>query len=466
MTESLNKYYWARYAHMLEKNNMAACFNALKMRPVYLDLQCAKIVKEICNDGATIDDLKSVVSDDSLEEIVQELLCAKVLYDGLPKDVNAGQKFGEIATANTSIQFLYLILTDACNLNCSYCFLRNRDVVHTKGKKMSKEIAKKAAIRFSEQLLSSKIALQFGQIVFYGGEPLLNFSVIEAFVKTLDDIKVKNKNLPSIIYTMTTNATLVTERIAEYLALHNIAVGVSIDGPEKVMTNRRKVSNEDSSNEVLRGISLLKEKGVNLSASCTLTEEVLDNFDEIMRYFLDEIEFKNLSFNMILPDPKGKFNIDYCKKATEAMIKSWELCQLKNANEDRITRKVKAMKSFIPYPYDCAACGSQIFVDPEGNVGLCQGTLGNENKTLCDVFNPFDLEKYKLYQEMRRRTPLLMEKCQSCSAIGICGGGCALAAEAIKGNIYELDERFCIHSKICLEWIIWDKIFPVISKIK
>lgn len=47
-------------------------------------------------------------------------------------------------------------------------------------------------------------------------------------------------------------------------------------------------------------------------------------------------------------------------------------------------------------------------------------------------------------------------QCKNCPALGICGGGCPFQAEIEKGSIWDLDERFCIHAKLTLEWLIWD----------
>jgi hypothetical protein len=43
------------------------------------------------------------------------------------------------------------------------------------------------------------------------------------------------------------------------------------------------------------------------------------------------------------------------------------------------------------------------------------------------------------------------------------GGGCALNAKANGKSIWDLDERFCIHAKATLEFLIWD-LFEQIKK--
>ncbi|QQS61240.1 MAG: SPASM domain-containing protein [Candidatus Moraniibacteriota bacterium] len=61
-----------------------------------------------------------------------------------------------------------------------------------------------------------------------------------------------------------------------------------------------------------------------------------------------------------------------------------------------------------------------------------------------------------MHQFWSRRSSLFMGQCQECVALGICGGGCPLQADIEKGSIWELDDRFCVHSKRTLEWLIWD----------
>ena len=50
-----------------------------------------------------------------------------------------------------------------------------------------------------------------------------------------------------------------------------------------------------------------------------------------------------------------------------------------------------------------------------------------------------------------------MPKCYECEALGICGGGCPANAKIVDGSIWEVDRRFCVHSKMTLEWLIWDQ---------
>jgi len=68
----------------------------------------------------------------------------------------------------------------------------------------------------------------------------------------------------------------------------------------------------------------------------------------------------------------------------------------------------------------------------------------------------FDIGEDPDYKEWSMRSPLNMPQCQKCPALGICGGGCPFQSEIEKGSIWALDDRFCVHAKMTLEWLIWD----------
>lgn len=74
------------------------------------------------------------------------------------------------------------------------------------------------------------------------------------------------------------------------------------------------------------------------------------------------------------------------------------------------------------------------------------------------------MRKDPTFGEWNLRTPLRMSQCLNCMALGVCGGGCALNAKANGGSIWDLNERFCIHSKKTLEFLIWDLFDTIVKK--
>ena len=127
-----------------------------------------------------------------------------------------------------------LQLTQNCNFRCSYCLYNE----HNTGKQrrhanntMSLETAKKG-IDFLHAHSRDSERISLG---FYGGEPLLEFRMIEEII---DYAKMKFFGR-KLHFHMTTNGSLLTDEVAEFCMKHNISVLVSIDGPKEIHDKNR-----------------------------------------------------------------------------------------------------------------------------------------------------------------------------------------------------------------------------------
>lgn len=69
--------------------------------------------------------------------------------------------------------------------------------------------------------------------------------------------------------------------------------------------------------------------------------------------------------------------------------------------------------------------------------------------------------------EWSQLTPINKDECMDCAALGIYqGGGCPINALHMKNTntIHSLDERFCIHSKKTLDFLIRKDLYRIISE--
>jgi len=125
-----------------------------------------------------------------------------------------------------------LQVTQNCNLRCKYCVYSGsyENRIHT-NKRMSFETAQKA-IDFLHDHSSLSAAVSIG---FYGGEPLLEIDLIKKCV----DYAKKIFDGKDLSFTMTTNATLLTETIMDFLVENNFYVTISFDGPQKIQDKNR-----------------------------------------------------------------------------------------------------------------------------------------------------------------------------------------------------------------------------------
>ena len=87
------------------------------------------------------------------------------------------------------------------------------------------ELYEKGVNLFLEHSTDSNIR----KIGFYGGEPLLYFDIIR---KTINYVRSKCDNA---IFTITTNATLLKDKILSFFVENNVEITISLDGPQTFM---------------------------------------------------------------------------------------------------------------------------------------------------------------------------------------------------------------------------------------
>ena len=124
-----------------------------------------------------------------------------------------------------------LMVTHACNLNCSYCY-----EAHKSDKKMSLETAKKVILDEVEMVQGTPRFEEI-EIDFMGGEPLTNFDLIKQIVEWLERMPMP---MPYICFA-TTNGTLLTPPRKEWLRLHRntIQLCLSYDGDSQMQQINR-----------------------------------------------------------------------------------------------------------------------------------------------------------------------------------------------------------------------------------
>ncbi|MBN1902796.1 anaerobic sulfatase maturase [Candidatus Sumerlaeota bacterium] len=148
-----------------------------------------------------------------------------------------------------------------CNLRCAYCFYLSKSSLYpeTKIHRMSDDVL--------ERLISSYMQTDQPQYNFgwQGGEPTL--MGVDFFRKIIQLQKRLGKPGSIVANGLQTNAVLIDDKFAEYLARYKFLVGVSIDGPEEFHDTFRKTPDGKGSHQkVLSGIACMKRRNVPLNA--------------------------------------------------------------------------------------------------------------------------------------------------------------------------------------------------------
>jgi uncharacterized protein len=150
-----------------------------------------------------------------------------------------------------------------CNINCDYCYLPNR----TKTDRMGEETLRKVV----EGLFTTDLVREEITFVWHAGEPL---AVPREWVR--------------ITHSFQTNATLLNEEWCDFIKKTGVCMGVSIDGPARIHDAHRKTrSGSGTHDRAMRGISLLKSRGIDFHVIAVVTGDSLDHPDEIFDFFIE-----------------------------------------------------------------------------------------------------------------------------------------------------------------------------------
>lgn len=449
----------SRFAHVFERGNYKVLFHSLTVEVIFLSSKALRLVSEfkfgktiacvIVQNNLAGSEIKSFML------LIEKLVKFKML---VPLSYNEDEELDNCRTNHLmgpAVNMAYLVLTDDCNLRCLYCFEKKDDRVSHTFSYMSSETVKRSLDLFVRW--ASKSKSQNKTVIFYGGEPLLNKEAFCAALKYISVLKKRELLPEKLEVSIVTNGTVLDRNTANLMRDNNVFVGLSIDGMPKTHDKYRCFpGNIGSFNAVEKGYKILKDAGVNISVSLTITPENVKNLLKHVRWVLERFEPRGVGLNLLM-DSSGKIisSTEYAEIAAEQMIKCFEFLRKEGIYENRMMRKVEAFIKKRIYPYDCGGCGRQIVFLPSGEVGMCQAYIRTKKFFFVPdrKFSPYTNSDFRNWAN---RSPLTMSQCLDCFALGICGGGCPARADFRNGNIFTLDDIFCIHAKKTIQWMIDD----------
>ncbi|NWQ44016.1 anaerobic sulfatase maturase [Bacillus sp. EB106-08-02-XG196] len=189
-----------------------------------------------------------------------------------------------------------------CNLDCHYCFYTEKEALFPG--QPSYKMSDATLENFVRNYIKSQKAPEI-PFVWQGGEPTLmglDFykKVIQFQKKYAGDKKISNS--------LQTNGTLLDDKWCEFLAANDFLVGLSIDGPPEIHDYYRvNRGGQPTSDQVIRGLSLLQKYNVSYNVLTCVTKESAPRALEIYRYFKEK-GVQYLQFIPIverLPDAKA-----------------------------------------------------------------------------------------------------------------------------------------------------------------
>lgn len=341
----------------------------------------------------------------------------------------------DLASEKMTRNQLYLILTDACNMRCSYCRQRQENDYAIQN------MSTKTAIDTIRDRFYSNEPLK--SIVFYGGEPLLNKEVFQ------NSVSYVRMHLPkSISLSVITNGTLIDDSMAKFLAENGVYVVLSVDGYNEQQNQYRKM--KDGKNAfpfIMTGLKNMLRYNVKVGLSCTVGMHNINYLPQIGKWFHQQKGIINICFGLPHFESDGILSNNISNYfLREKLIESYE------SEYGFIENAYKIMRDLLCNNFKinrCPSCGGRIVVRADQTYGVCTGSLVEGDKF---YFQEIEQQKKLACQWREQSSPVNDMFCYSCAAFRVCGGGCPFDAYSISKNFYEKEYRRCLVTTSTLEW--------------
>lgn len=343
-----------------------------------------------------------------------------------------------------------LVLTERCNLCCRYCFIEKNLSCKEGSSSMTPEIASQAIEYFSKQITN----IDETSIILYGGEPLMNPQALYSAIKTIEYLQNEGQFPLETHISINTNGTLINEEIAEYLSNHNITVSISIDGDCHQNKDRLYHDGRESFNDVIEAIRICQRHSVKYGISITATPKLLKDYKSSID-FVKCLSPSKVGINPLLA--AGELYSEYGEDLLNMMVYAKTILNEHGIEEDRLTDRLTYLESRCIKYHDCSAAnGEQIVITPDGSVGICHEFVGSRDFFISNIWSEEPLSENENLKKWILRTPILMDECEDCIALGVCGGGCPANAYNIYGDIMNVDRNCCGTSKELVKWYFKD----------
>ncbi len=347
--------------------------------------------------------------------------------------------------------------TEKCNLQCKYCYYGEyyQDVADRKNHDMPTEYA-----NILWKYLNEKQHSRFNQswegllyISFYGGEPLMNMVLIKNI------IKAEKSNNRNIIYSMTTNATLL-DKYMDFLVANDVHLIISLDGNEINNSFRVFHNNAPSFHKILSNLKLLQkqypeyfEKNVKFNAVLHSKNSIEDIYNFFKTEFNKLPNISELNDSNISKEKEDGFYSAYRNK-TESLkqLENYEKIEtelfLNTPTSHSALIFLHQYLSFVYKSYEdlikannrkifistgtCLPFSKKMFVTVDGKLLPCEKiqhkfSLGNVNKTGVHIDTVEIAAKYNWYFK------LLSSQCSVCYRQMSCNQ-CVFYLEDIEDN--------------------------------
>lgn len=340
---------------------------------------------------------------------------------------------------DNGIASVSLHVAHSCNLCCTYCYA-DHGRYNSSASLMDISVAKRAVDFLIKMSRQRKRIL----VTFFGGEPLLNFDLIRTTVAYAK--KQAKKAGKHVDFSITTNGTLISQEISDFLAAEKFSVWISIDGLETEHNAVRKFANGRGSYQaaIAGAKRLITGKEGRVSVRATITRKNPEAAEIVAH--LSQVGFQNV---VCMPVSAGGDDLAFDDDAVsvlEGQLKSLMLEVVESMKERRpfacgnFKRPISDLHQAAIHTYACGVGKGLVTVTPNGELYPCHRFASDPRYLLGTLDTGIDPDMRQKFFTADVDNRLV---CKSCWARYLCGGGCLNNTLTDGGQIGAPDPMAC-----------------------
>ncbi|MGW3179169.1 cyclophane-forming radical SAM peptide maturase AmcB [Kitasatospora sp. NPDC001119] len=169
--------------------------------------------------------------------------------------------------------------TGFCNLDCTYCYLPDRDAKAPMPTAVAEAVARSASELVGE-LVGGHSRKPLG-LIWHAGEPLaLGRRRFTELLRPFEELRREGL----LEHAVQTNATLLNDEWCDLLTEYGFRVGVSVDGPADLTARRIDRKGRPAFDRIMKGIERLRRHGVPFSLIAVVSRETITHPDRLLDF--------------------------------------------------------------------------------------------------------------------------------------------------------------------------------------
>ncbi len=350
--------------------------------------------------------------------------------------------------SDLKLKSICLNVAHACNFACKYCFAKQGNYGE-KNALMSFDVAKRAM----DYLYKGSIGRKHLEVDFFGGEPLLDFDVIKKIIlytrSTYPDKEWR--------FTITTNGSLLTKEIEDFLYKNDVSIVLSLDGDKQTNDSFRILPDGTGTFNTIfpkiLSVAKHREKSGGYYIRGTYTSKTMDISKTVMD--LHNFGFKYISLEPVVTTDKTinieKKNLPVLRKEYEKLADKYVESQDKDEwHFFHFNIDLEAGPCIQKRIHGCGAGVEYMAVSPDGSLYPCHQFDGIEEMKLGNIWD--GIQNKELIEQFKKANFLFNKKeCTDCWARFYCSGGCLANNYTMNHNIFKPYDVGCETQKMRIE---------------